>query len=395
MTLNSTAYDWKTLEATAEEPICITTEADLQRYCEYWRTLPFIALDTEFIRVETFYPIAGLFQVADDKSCYLIDPTTIEDFSALVSVFKDPSVLKVMHAASEDLELFLHTPDVLPQPLFDTQTGAALLNWGFSMGLQRMLEQKLDIRLEKHETTSDWLQRPLTSSQEKYAALDVAYLPALYEMQRVELEEKGATSWAEEENQSMLDGAVDTDPEGHEYYTRFTQMWRYPEHKVAALRDLSAWREQEARLRDVPRNRILRNQGLLQIIEKWPTTLGQMSSLDEIRKRILRQDGETILAILKGGQRSAQEHLPIPIDQPLHFFWNKHLKKLKGIARSAAEEQNVAPEVMLRRKELEALVRSGVEGGEYQLPDNMSAWRQELIGPALLAELEQIEKLRS
>ena len=361
MTLNSTAYDWKTLEATAEEPICITTEADLQRYCEHWRTLPFIALDTEFIRVETFYPIAGLFQVADDKSCYLIDPTTIENFSALIGVFEDPSVLK----------------------------------WGFSMGLQRMLEQKLDIRLEKHETTSDWLQRPLTASQEKYAALDVAYLPALYEMQRVELEEKGATSWAEEENQSMLDGAVDTDPEGHEYYTRFTQMWRYPEHKVAALRDLSAWREQEARLRDVPRNRILRNQGLLQIIEKWPTTLGQMSSLDEIRKRILRQDGETILAILKGGQRSAQEHLPIPIDQPLHFFWNKHLKKLKGIARSAAEEQNVAPEVMLRRKELEALVRSGVEGGEYQLPDNMSAWRQELIGPALLAELEQIEKLRS
>ena len=387
-------YNLKTLESSADTPIWISSEEELNRYCEQWRTLPLIALDTEFQRVETFYPIAGLIQVADDQQCYLIDPLEISDFSALARLFEDRSVIKLMHAATEDLELFLKEIGVLPEPVFDTQIGAALLNWGFSMGLQRMLEQKLDIRVEKHETTSNWLQRPLTASQEHYAALDVAYLPTIYAMQKQELTERDTYHRAEQENQAMLENALVDDPEGYDYYKRFTQMWRCPEHKLAALRDLTAWRERIARDRDVPRNRILRNQALLQIIENWPQNLGDLSRLDEIKKRILRTDGETILAYLKGGVDSAASSSPEAIARPLHFFWNKHLKKLKSLARLAAEEQDIAPEILLRRKELELLIRSGVEEGEYRLPEQMTAWRQQLIGPALLEELEKIERLR-
>lgn len=395
MTVSDNGYNWRELQASADHPVWIRDETALAEYCSQWQTLPLIALDTEFIRVETFYPIPGLIQVADEKACYLIDPTTIKNFAPLIALFENPSVLKVMHAATEDLELFQHTLNVLPAPVYDTQIGAAVLNWGFSMGLQRMLEQRLEVQLEKEQTTSDWLQRPLTAEQERYAALDVAYLPALYQMQHDELVQREISHWAAEENQAMLDGAVDDDPEGEDYYKRFTQMWRYPAHKLAALRDLTAWREQMARKRDVPRNRILRNQGILQIIDNWPGSIGDLSRLDEVRKRLLREDGQTILAILKNSQRSAQEVAPEPIDKPLHFFWNKHLKKLKAIARRTAEDYDVAPEIMLRRKELEALVRSGVESGEYMLPETVTKWRQELIGPALLAELNKIEKLRS
>ncbi|MDO6593642.1 ribonuclease D [Neptuniibacter sp. 1_MG-2023] len=387
-------YNWKTLEASAEEPIWIRSEADLSRYCNHWRTLPLVALDTEFIRVETFYPIAGLIQVADDRQCYLIDPLDISDFSALSELFQDRSVIKLMHAATEDLELFLKVLGVLPQPVFDTQIGAALLNWGFSMGLQRMLEQKLDVQMEKHETTSDWLKRPLTSSQIHYAALDVAYLPEIYAMQKQEFVQRDTYSWAEQENQKMLDNALIDDVEGYDYYLRFTQMWRCPVHKLAALRDLTAWREQVARDRDVPRNRILKNQALLQIIEAWPRNMGDLSRLDEIRKHILRSDGETILGFIRSGSNSAEANPPKPIPRPLHYFWNKHLKKLKAIARKAAEANDVAPEILLRRKELELLIRSGVDEGEYRLPSQMSEWRQKLIGPALLDELEVIERLR-
>ncbi|KXJ56027.1 ribonuclease D [Neptuniibacter pectenicola] len=387
-------YNWKTLESSAETPVWIRSEADLSRYCDHWRTLPLIALDTEFIRVETFYPIAGLIQVADERQCYLIDPLDISDFSALAALFQDEAVIKLMHAATEDLELFLKVMGVLPTPVFDTQIGGALLNWGFSMGLQRMLEQKLGVQMEKHETTSDWLKRPLTKSQEHYAALDVAYLPAIYEMQKQALSERGTYYWAEQENQTMLDNALIDDVEGYDYYRRFTQMWRCPTHKLAALRDLTAWREQVARDRDVPRNRILKNQVLLQIVEAWPRNLGDLSRLHEIRKHILRSDGETILGFLRAGADSAQANPPEPIPKPLHYFWNKHLKKLKAIARRAAEENDLAPEILLRRKELEALVRSGVDEGEYKLPPQMSDWRQQLIGAALLDELEVIERLR-
>lgn len=395
MTENTQAYHWKQLETSADKPVWITTEQELEQYCSSWAELPLIALDTEFQRVETFYPIPGLIQVADDKQCYLIDPLEIEDFSALKALFENRSVLKLMHAASEDLELFLKVIGVLPQPLFDTQLGAALINWGFSMGLQRMLEQKLGVQMEKHETTSDWLQRPLTASQEHYAALDVAYLPAIYALQIEEFEQRGTVSWIEQENQALLDDALIDDPEGYEYYKRFTQMWRAPDHKLAALRDLTAWREQQARKRDVPRNRILRNQALLQIVENWPRSIGELSRLDEVKKRILRTDGETILGFLKNSQKSAEDNPPESIARPLHFFWNKHLKSLKAIARRKAEENNIAPEVLLKRKELELIIRSGLDDGEYALPDKMALWRQQMLGHLLLDKLEEIEKHRS
>ncbi|WP_415903227.1 ribonuclease D [Neptuniibacter sp. QD29_5] len=390
-----TEYSWKKLEVSAREPVWIRSEDVLVECCDKWRKLPVVALDTEFQRVETFYPIPGLIQVADDQCCYLIDPLEIEDFSALADLFADRSVVKLMHAANEDLELFLKMFGVLPTPLFDTQLGGAVLNWGFSLGLQRMLEQKLDIKLAKHETTSNWLQRPLTASQELYAALDVAYLPAIYQMQKAELDALERYHWAEQENDALLAEALVDDVEGYGYYRRFTQMWNLPEHKMAALRDLTAWREQIARKRDVPRNRILRNQALLQIVEKWPRSLSELSRLDEVKKRILRTDGETILGFLKSCQESAAKNSPAPIPKPLHFFWNKHIKKLKAIARRVAEEQNIAPEILLRRKELELLIRSGVDEGEYRLPEKITAWRQELLASQLLAELQKIEKLRT
>ena len=391
----SEPYNWQTLEASAQQPQTITTVQELKQRCEYWCTLPLVALDTEFIRVETFYPIPGLIQVADDQACYLIDPVVIDDFSPLRQLFDTQSVVKVMHAATEDLELFLQLTDTLPQPLYDTQLGAGLLNWGFSMGLQRILEQCLGVQLEKGETTSDWLQRPLTASQERYAALDVAYLAAIYQQQQQALSERETLHWAEQENQALLDNAKIDDVEGLSYYQRFTQMWNLPAPKLAALRDLTAWREQQARLRDVPRNRILRNQALLQIIEKWPRSLSELSKLDEVKKSVLRQDGTTILDILQQGQQSAERQSPEPIPRPLHYFWNKHLKRLKAIARRKAEEYDTAPELMLKRKELEQLVRSGVETGEYILPESITPWRQHLIGHLLLDALAEIEKLRN
>jgi len=392
MSQTSVGYDWEKLEASASQPVMITDNDTLARYCEQWQKLPLVALDTEFQRVETFYPIPGLIQLADDEHCYLIDPLRITDFEPLKALFSNPKVLKVLHAATEDLELFQNTLGVLPTPLFDTQVAAAMLNWGFSMGLQRIVQHVLDIEIEKQETTSNWLKRPLTAAQERYAALDVAYLPAICQQQQSELAERGMLEWLQQESDAMLAQAIDEDPEGHHYYKRFTQMWTLPPHKVAALRDLTAWREQTCRLRDVPRNRILRNQALLEIVNQWPRSVYDLSRVDDIKRGIVRSDGKQILSFLQNAQTSAENQPPEPIQRPLPFFWNKPLKKLKALVREVATELDVAPEIMLRKKELDALIRSGLDDKNYRMPDNVTAWRRDAVGAKLLAALDEIGK---
>lgn len=392
MSQTPAAYDWQVLESSANQPIIISDNASLAKWCEHWQTLPMVALDTEFQRVETFYPIPGLIQLADDQHCYLIDPLAVTDFEPLKALFRNPDVLKVLHAATEDLELFQNSLGVLPEPVFDTQIAAAILNWGFSMGLQRMLQTVLGVEVGKHETTSDWLRRPLSASQEHYAALDVAYLPAICQKQKDALEARGMLEWLQQESDAMLRQAVDEDPDGAEYYKRFTQMWTLPPHKIAALRDLTAWREQTCRSRDVPRNRILRNQALLEIVNQWPKNNFELSQVDEIKRAIIRNDGAQILSFLKNAQKSAEENPPEPILRPLPYFWNKPLKKLKAIVRECAADLDVAPEIMLRKKELDALIRSGLDDYNYQMPEAVSPWRAEAVGEKLLAALKEIGK---
>jgi ribonuclease D len=158
----------------------IGDDLSLAQHCAAWRSLPFVAVDTEFMRVDTFYPIAGLLQVSEGERAYLIDPLLISDWAPFTELLRDPAVVKVLHACSEDLEVFLRLTGSLPAPLFDTQLAAGYLNLGFSMGYSRLVQAVLNIELPKGETRSDWLQRPLSATQVSYAAEDVLHLAQVY-----------------------------------------------------------------------------------------------------------------------------------------------------------------------------------------------------------------------
>lgn len=385
-------WDWRQLEQSAQQPCWIRDSATLADCCARWRQLSMVALDTEFMRVDTFYPRPGLIQLADAQQCYLIDPLTIEDFSAFVELMADERVLKVVHAGSEDLELMLNSYGVLPEPLFDTQIAAAFAGWGFSMGLQRLVDHALGVQIGKGETTSDWLQRPLSPEQELYAALDVAYLPAIALQLREQLEQSGRLAWVAEECAEQRRAVIDTDPQGWSYYQRFSQVWNISDVKRAGLRDLTAWREQACRARDIPRNRILRNQHLLSIIERWPTTLQELNRVPELRRRVVREDGEAILACLAGAEQSAAENPPAPIQRPLHYAWNKRIKALKAIGRQVADEIDIAVEVLLRKRDIDALIQTRDETGQYSLPPSLSGWRRPLVGDRLIARLNEFEQ---
>ncbi len=367
----------------------ISSDAELAERCKYWNTLAFIALDTEFIRVDTFYPIAGLLQVSDGEGTYLLDPLLIADWQPLAQVLTNQRVVKVLHACSEDLEVFSRLIGVLPVPMFDTQVAAGYLNIGFSMGYSRLVQHVLDIELPKGETRSDWLQRPLTELQVVYAAQDTEYLVDVYRaLEEQSTEQKYA--WVLEDGAfSVAAYAEESDP--YELWRGIKLAWKLAPQQLSVLRELSAWREQQARLRDVPRNRIVRESTLWALAHEQPADMAHLAGLEDMHPRILRKEGSTLLNIIKQAKDLPESAWPAALPEPLPIEATKVLKRLRKVGLEFGLELDIAPELMLRKKITEALLRTGYPSGPYSLPESLHGWRRELMGDALLACLEDVQ----
>lgn len=367
----------------------ISSDAELAQHCEHWHALAFIALDTEFIRVSTFYPIAGLLQISDGESTYLIDPLLINDWLPLAEVFQNQQVVKVLHACNEDLEVFSLLTGALPVPLFDTQLAAGYLNIGFSMGYSRLVQQLLAIELPKGETRSDWLQRPLSDLQVLYAAQDTAYLVEVYQILAQQLPQQ-KYAWVVEDGAALVASyAQESDP--YEFWRSVKLAWKLAPKQLAVLRELSAWRELQARERDVPRNRIIRESTLWALANELPADMAHLAQLEDMHPRILRQEGATLLAIIKQARSLAEADWPDALPEPLPIESTKVLKRLRKVGLELGLQLDIAPELMLRKKILEQLLRSGYPKGPYALPDSLQGWRRELMGEALLKCLEDAQ----
>ncbi|NQD95326.1 ribonuclease D, partial [Pseudomonas sp. CrR25] len=338
---------------------------------------------TEFMRVDTFYPIAGLLQVSEGERAYLIDPLLIDDWAPFAALLEDPAVVKVLHACSEDLEVFLRLTDSLPTPLFDTQLAAGYLNLGFSMGYSRLVQAVLAIELPKGETRSDWLQRPLSDTQVSYAAEDVLHLAEIYAALQGQLSsEKNA--WVLEDGAELVANLRrEVDPD--EVYREAKLAWKLSRQQLAVLRELCAWREREARARNQPRNRIVREHSLWPLARSQPDNLVTLARIDDMHPKTVRQDGETLLKLISEAAATPPADWPEALPEPLPLEASALLKRLRAIGQREAERLEIAPELMLRKKTLEALLKSGYPKGPYQLPDSLRGWRRELMGQALLA----------
>ncbi|WP_238871938.1 ribonuclease D [Halopseudomonas maritima] len=365
------------------KPLMIDSDAELARCCAHWQTLPFVAVDTEFVRTETFYPIAGLIQVGDGERAFLIDPLAIGDWTPLVTLLQDPTVVKVLHACSEDLEVFSRLCGALPAPLFDTQLAAAFLGMDFSMGYSRLVSELLRIDLPKDETRSDWLQRPLSSAQIEYAARDAQHLAELYQIMAPRLDAAGLTDWLLADTAEQVAASTQvTEPELA--YQQVKQAWRLEPADLAIVQVLAAWREREARARDVARNRLLRERTLCPLAQRRPDTTQALSRIEDMHPRTVRQEGERLLQLIREGQNVAPADYPARLPEPLPAAANRLLKRLRKVGQLEAERRGIAPEIMLRKKVLEAMVRTGYPDGPYRLPDELTGWRRELLGEALL-----------
>ncbi|MBH3339358.1 ribonuclease D [Pseudomonas mendocina] len=360
----------------------ILDDAGLAEHCAAWQALPFVALDTEFMRVDTFYPIAGLLQVSAGEGAYLIDPLRISDWRPFAALLEAPGVVKVLHSCSEDLEVFLRLTGSLPAPLFDTQLAAGYLNLGFSMGYSRLVQALLDIELPKGETRSDWLQRPLSELQVRYAAEDVLHLVEVYRALMARLAPQ-KVEWVLEDGAELV-ANLSREVAPEDAWRDAKLAWKLSRQQQAVLRALCAWREREARSRNQPRNRVLREHALWPLARTQPDNLVVLARIEDMHPKTVRQDGETLLKLIREAAALPPEQWPEALPEPLPIEASALLKKLRAVGQREGERLDIVPELMLRKKTLEALLKSGFPNGPYQLPDSLRGWRRELMGQALL-----------
>lgn len=329
-----------------------------------------IAFDSEFIRTRTFYPIPGLYQLATDQYSYLIDPLTIDAWAPLIARL-DASTPVVMHSCSEDLELLNHHVSVQPAALFDTQVAYGFITPKYSTSYAALVADYVGLELDKGATRSNWLKRPLSDDQVHYAHQDVAWLLQIRERMLEQLESLGRLEWCEQE---MRKATTYRTADPMSYYTGLGSAWRLKPANLGALRALCGWREQQARAEDVPRNKIVWDENLLELAKI--DQLDESSLRDTLPAALLRRYSDDLLDAHERGRGDLHELEPV--SAPLTSSENKLVKELRLVARARAEALGFAPELLSRKREVETYVR-GLRSDRESM-HNFADWRAELVG---------------
>lgn len=351
----------------------VDSDAGLQAMVAELGTASVLAIDTEFMRTDTFYPKPALLQFSDGRQIYLVDPLGIHDWHALSALLTDPAIIKLLHSVSEDFEVFQRLLGCLPQPLLDTQVGAGLAGIGVGMGYQKLVDAVLGIAVEKGETRSDWLRRPLSDEQLLYAALDVAHLIPLYQEICQRLEALERMEWWREEGRRQVSLAEQL-PSPEACFQRVKSAWKLDLAQQARLRALCAWRERCARELNVPRGWILKDPVCIDIARRNPTHLAALANIDGMRESTVRKDGQAICELLANAPPLApgEELVAPPVGEQ-----KEKLQRLRAQLDDLARERDIPREMILNKRDLEAIVRSG------KLPAGLDGWRTPLIAPLI------------
>ena len=352
----------------------ITGSAELDDWLIANRNEP-LALDTEFERVSTFYPIPGLVQLGLGDEFRLVDPSVAEASNEFRRVLADPDRKKLLYAMSEDLELFRHWLALEPAGVIDLQIGAAMAGAGFSMGYARLVEQLFGDTLDKSATRSDWISRPLSAAQEQYATDDIRFLKPIYEWVWNALGDKGLVEAVIEESARFAeDLAGQDDPASH--YRKLRGGWTLSPQQQGVLKALVYWRETEARNRDRPRNRVVADALLISIADKLPGSVRELSSVQGLPSVVVRRYGEHMVDLI--GKAASEDNSALALIAPPLTRQDQMLyKQLKRQMVEAAEARDIPVELLAPRKRLEAVVHTrDLSAGLFS-----DGWRQQVIAP--------------
>lgn len=367
----------------------IATDEELISYCARMAPEGPVALDTEFVGENTYVPVLELVQICDaNKRIGLIDAQTVRSFGPLARVIGDPARVKILHSAKQDIHLLHLLLGVAPVPMFDTQVAAAMVGVGAQISYNNLVRMFLGVQLKGAETISDWSKRPLSESQRVYAAQDVEFLHGLHAALSERVSELGREEWLREELDRRGASITDEDPmPDNERYRTVKDWMKLDGIELALLRELAAWRESEARRRNLSRRMVMSDEGLVMLARTAPETRADVGDLRRVPQGQLYRYLDDILAVVRRA-------LAIPKDQwpakriPLRPDIPEGLVELfQAIVRTTADQENIAASLLSTRDELTALAIHRHEPDDLDLPV-LQGWRRDMIGEKLLNLLD-------
>lgn len=359
----------------------ITTTADLAAFCDRMATAEYVTVDTEFMREKTYWPQLCLVQVAGPDEAAAIDPLADGmDLSPLFALMANEAVLKVFHAARQDLEIFYNLTGRVPAPLFDTQVAAMVCGFGDSVGYETLITKLTSSRIDKSSRFTDWSQRPLTDRQLTYALSDVTHLRPAFEKLRRRLDSTGRLAWLAEE-MSILTSPNTYRMEPEESWKRLKVRSDKPRF-LAVLRELCAWREREAQRKDIPRSRVLRDETLMEIAAHIPTTVDDLARTRGLGPGAASgRYGTELLAVLETARKLPDSALPRPdprVDPPAGI--GPTVELLRVLLKLVCDDNDVASRLVANAADLEAIAADD----KADVPA-MRGWRYDLFGSQALA----------
>ena len=354
----------------------INTTEDLNAACQSLSLADFVSVDTEFMREQTFWPKLCLIQVAGPQGAFIIDPLSNGlDLSAFWQLMNDESVVKVFHAARQDIEIFYFETGKIPHPIFDTQVAAMVCGFGDTVSYSNLVKKIVGVDIDKSSRFTDWARRPLMEKQLDYALGDVTHLRDIYVALKEQLDSTDRASWLDEEMANLI--APETYELAPEDAWKRLKLRVKNKKALGILMELAAWRERMAQSRNVPRNRILRDDALYDIANQAPSRVEQLASLRSINGGVSRSNkAKSILeAVKKGLERDQSELPPLRQGQPPGPHVLATLELLKVLLKSAAAQHGVAPRLIADTSELQAIAGQD----EPDVPA-LKGWRRQLFG---------------
>ena len=365
----------------------IQKQTDLDTVLNLMNQNSIYGLDTEFIKVDTLWPKLGLFQINVQNQVYLLDGTTLD-----LTLFWDKlfnAQQNIFHACSEDIDLIYHYAQHKSlQNVFDTQVGMSFLGHGLQVSYQNALKTMLNVDIDKDQTRSYWLARPLTPEQMMYAANDVHYLMNLSQNIQKDLAEKSLLTCVLEDCKNLTH-EIGTETPIHQLYHDIGN-YRHSRRQLMQIQHLAVWREQMVKALNQPRSFILKNSTIIDMVEKNPRNNFQLSSVKDIRANIVREHGKTILDLLKFLPEQAE--WPLRMARPIRHSSQDIGARVDEVIQQAVNETTVPKEVLMRKKWLNALYQHVVfHNDEQDLPNYLLGWRYELLTKPLIDVLHADE----
>ena len=361
----------------------IANQESLEAFVDRARLSSVLAIDTEFLRERTYYAKLCLIQLATDSEVVIVDPFEVTDLSVMKPLLEDPDVMKIFHAAGQDLEIIWHEVGCMPKPLFDTQVAAALLGHTQQIGYGALVHAVCGVQLKKMDSFTDWSRRPLSASQLDYAADDVVYLPRMYEQMRSELEKLGRLHWLDPEFEEMCDPSRFQSDE-RERYKRLKRVGQLSRRQLAAAREVTAWRELTAQKRNVPRKWVITDEQIVEACKREARTIDELFMVRGMREKLGTRDARAVAALMKSAFDASPDTWPEldrsgrnepNVDAPMDL--------MGALVRLRAKENGVAVPTLASHDDLLKVARGYRKG-----VDLLRGWRRALVGEELLELLD-------